>query len=98
MQQQREGAPMADESRLGDLITQWQEQRARGRDVAVTELCRDCPELSAELARRLETVRQGYIADDANFPSTATAFFDPGTGRRPETAWHAGPGAEAKEA
>src|SRR5207245_5461039 len=62
---------------------------------AVTELCRDCPELSAEVARRIETVRQGYVAEDAHFPSTATAFFEAGTGRRPETAWHAPP--EAKE-
>jgi serine/threonine protein kinase len=85
---------MADESRLSDLLTQWQEQRAHGRDVAATELCRDCPELSAELARRIEVVRQGYVAEDANFQSTVTAFFESGTGRRPETAWHVGPAAK----
>jgi serine/threonine protein kinase/tetratricopeptide (TPR) repeat protein len=82
---------MPDESRLSDLVTRWQEQRARGREVAVTELCRDCPELSAELARRIEMVRRGYVTDVADYPSTATAFFEAGTGRRPETAWHAGP-------
>jgi serine/threonine protein kinase/tetratricopeptide (TPR) repeat protein len=87
---------MTDESRLSDLITLWQEERARGHEVAATELCRDCPELSAELARRIEIASRGYVADAADFPSTATAFFEAGTGRRPETAWHVGP--EAKEA
>jgi eukaryotic-like serine/threonine-protein kinase len=88
---------MADESRLSHLLTRWQAERARGHDVAVTELCRDCPELSAELARRIEIARQVDIADVADYPSTATAFFDGGTGRRPETAWHAGPPPEDKE-
>jgi tetratricopeptide (TPR) repeat protein/tRNA A-37 threonylcarbamoyl transferase component Bud32 len=46
------------EDRLDRLLSAWQEQRRQGRDVAAAELCRDCPELLAELGRRLEAARR----------------------------------------
>lgn len=85
---------MADESRVSELMNQWQAERARGRDVPVTELCRDCPELSAELARRIAIARQSRGVEGAVYATTATQFYDGGTGRRPETVWHAGPSPE----
>ncbi len=66
---------MADESRLSDLMTRWQEERARGRDVTVSELCRDCPELTAELARRFADVRQEEVADSPDLVVSKSAIF-----------------------
>jgi serine/threonine protein kinase len=49
---------MTTEERLEDLLLRWQELYDLGRDAPVSELCRDCPELSAELARRIDAVRR----------------------------------------
>jgi serine/threonine protein kinase len=46
------------EERLNDLLLAWQEQHDQGRDVSAAELCRDCPELAGELARRIDVLRQ----------------------------------------
>jgi len=48
----------ADEERLLDLILRWEELRAKGRDVAVEELCREWPSLADELRRRLAILEQ----------------------------------------
>jgi serine/threonine protein kinase len=45
------------EDRLGELLLRWDELRRQGRDVSAGELCADCPELAAELRRRIEVVR-----------------------------------------
>lgn len=37
-----------------DLIVRWEDARTRGEPVALEELCRDCPELLAELRRSVE--------------------------------------------
>ena len=47
-----------DEELLLDLILRWEELRARGREVAVEELCREWPSLEGELRRRLEALEQ----------------------------------------
>ena len=47
-----------DEEVLLDLILRWEELRAKGRDVAVEELCREWPSLADELRRRLAILEQ----------------------------------------
>ena len=46
------------EDRLDHLLSAWQEQQRQGRDVPATELCRDQPELAAELERRIAALRR----------------------------------------
>src|SRR5262245_61001448 len=61
------------EERLQSLLLAWQEQQAQGRDVPAAELCRDCPELAGELARRIEVVRQMNALPRAGAASTRPA-------------------------
>src|SRR5689334_10631168 len=49
---------MADEALLDELLSVWQAEKARGRDLPATVICREQPELAAELSRRIEAVRQ----------------------------------------
>jgi len=49
---------MSDERCLDELLSQWQAEKARGRDLPATELCRDRPDLAAELERHLHALRQ----------------------------------------
>lgn len=46
-----------DENRLADLLLDWEELRERGQDTPASELCRDCPHLIEELARRIGALR-----------------------------------------
>jgi hypothetical protein len=46
------------EERLQSLLLAWQEQQSRGSDMTAAELCRDCPELAEELARRIAVLRR----------------------------------------
>jgi eukaryotic-like serine/threonine-protein kinase len=48
---------MPDDPRLQQLLQDWQDRAARGQDVPAAELCRDCPELAAELERRISILR-----------------------------------------
>ena len=41
------------ESRLLDLVVEWEDRRAAGRTVSPEDLCRDCPELLEELRKVL---------------------------------------------
>lgn len=47
-----------DEERLDDLLLRWEELHEAGETVDAATLCRDCPELSAELQRRIEALRR----------------------------------------
>ncbi len=49
---------MNEPTEVDNLLSLWEQERARGRDLAATELCRDRPELAAELERRLRALRQ----------------------------------------
>jgi hypothetical protein len=49
---------MSDEAALDELLLLWQQEKARGRDLPATAICRERPELAAELGRRIEAVRQ----------------------------------------
>jgi hypothetical protein len=48
---------MPDETALAELLSMWEQEAAGGHDVPAAELCRDRPELAAELQRRIEAVR-----------------------------------------
>ena len=47
---------MNQESRLLDLVVEWEERRAAGEAVSPEDLCRDCPELLEELRVRLQAM------------------------------------------
>jgi tRNA A-37 threonylcarbamoyl transferase component Bud32 len=49
---------MSDEAALDGLLSLWQQEKARGRDLPATALCPDRPELAEELSRRIAAVRQ----------------------------------------
>jgi serine/threonine protein kinase/WD40 repeat protein len=59
---------MSAETRLDQLLSQWQERHARGEDVPATHLCRDCPELAPEVERRIRALRQMQQLVDTNDP------------------------------
>jgi tetratricopeptide (TPR) repeat protein/tRNA A-37 threonylcarbamoyl transferase component Bud32 len=48
---------MRDDDLLADLLVRWEEWHDQGRDVPAQELCRDCPHLAGELARRIEALK-----------------------------------------
>jgi serine/threonine protein kinase len=48
---------MADDAVLAELLSRWEREQARGRDVPVAELCRDCPELAPEVEQCLRALR-----------------------------------------
>src|SRR5262249_58524533 len=48
---------MALDPRILELLSRWEEERAQGRTLAPEELCRDCPDLLAEVKRRLEDLQ-----------------------------------------
>jgi tetratricopeptide (TPR) repeat protein len=47
-----------EETRLANLLSMWQAGQQQGQDTPPAELCRDCPELAAELERRIRALRQ----------------------------------------
>src|SRR5262245_52640384 len=49
---------MTADDRLAGLLDEWQQLCAQGRDLPAAALCADCPELAAELERRMEAVRR----------------------------------------
>jgi hypothetical protein len=88
---------MTEDPRLVELLLDWQERYARGRDVPAAELCRDCPELAGELDRRIAVLRhaaglarqvgdQGGEAYCITWPQPAAAETEPegGAGSDPD--------------
>lgn len=45
------------DDRIFDLLEQWALLRRQGKELPVDELCRDCPELSSELHRRIAVLK-----------------------------------------
>ena len=48
----------ADDSRIEELLLQWEDARARGRCLEVADLCPDRPDLAREIARRIAALRR----------------------------------------
>ncbi|MBI2806662.1 MAG: serine/threonine protein kinase [Planctomycetes bacterium] len=46
-----------DEELLADLLVRWEELREQGQDVPALELCQGCPQLTDELARRINALK-----------------------------------------
>src|SRR5690348_17286659 len=42
-----------DDSRIDELLLEWEERRQRGEETSAREICMQCPELEEELARRI---------------------------------------------
>lgn len=57
-------------ARLDDLFRRWADAYAAGRDVAATELCRDCPELTPLLAERIAAAKTAS-GEDTQDPTPA---------------------------
>ncbi len=53
-------------ARLGDLLLRWEESCDKGQEVSAEELCADCPELVAELRRRIQVLKEMDAAMDSN--------------------------------
>src|SRR6516165_6906920 len=58
---------MADDTALNELLSLWEREQARGRDLTVADLCRDCPELAPEVERHIRALRElnGLARGDA---------------------------------
>jgi serine/threonine-protein kinase len=56
-----------DERRLEERLVLWEEARERGETLSAESLCRDCPELTDELKRRIQA-----LGDWAGLESTST--------------------------
>jgi hypothetical protein len=69
------GWAMSEQSRLEELLSLWERQRVQGNDMSAAELCRDQPELLAELERRIAQLRQlGKLVQGVNSPVSLAAL------------------------
>jgi serine/threonine protein kinase len=65
-----------DEERLEDLLLRWEELAEAGQVVSAAELCRDCPELSAELERRIEALKRvAWLTQTSGEPKPSSPSF-----------------------
>jgi eukaryotic-like serine/threonine-protein kinase len=64
---------MSHESRLLDLVVEWEELRSAGQAAKPEELCRDCPELVEELKGCLEAMSGMNAVLEADEPPRAGA-------------------------
>jgi tRNA A-37 threonylcarbamoyl transferase component Bud32 len=88
---------MAESEHLDELLLDWQEAYHRGRDVPAADLCRDCPDLAAELDVRIAAVRHmGRLAAEVRAAGAAVGATQPyqaavGTNSGGETGVEGGP-------
>ena len=60
---------MSDETALGEMLSVWEQEAARGRDLSAAELCGDRPELIPVLEERMQAIRQmNRLAHSAPHP------------------------------
>jgi tRNA A-37 threonylcarbamoyl transferase component Bud32 len=60
---------MREEASLDELLSLWQQEKARGRDLPAAVLCRDRPEMADELERRITAVRRMGALAQAGGPT-----------------------------
>jgi hypothetical protein len=63
--------PIHQESRVEELLSQWQQRQQRGDDVTAHQLCKDCPELLPVVEPRLRLLRQMQKLAQTNDGSSA---------------------------
>jgi WD40 repeat protein/serine/threonine protein kinase len=65
---------MSTETRVSDLLLQWEERLEQGQPVSLEELCRDCPHLLDELRRRAAALQamNPFVQQPAGVPGTPT--------------------------
>jgi serine/threonine protein kinase len=69
---------MSAEDILQSLLLRWEELTKTGQTVSAEELCRDCPELAAELQRRIDALREmAWLSGLGAPPSKATVLGPP---------------------
>jgi WD40 repeat protein/tRNA A-37 threonylcarbamoyl transferase component Bud32 len=72
------------EDRLNSLLSLWRQRASHENDLSAAELCRDCPELAAELNEHIQALRQmELLMQSGDTPSRAGAMDatrDPATG------------------
>ena len=51
---------MAISDHVSDLLLRWEELRDEGKTVTAEEICRECPDLTAEVRRGIETLEAVY--------------------------------------
>jgi serine/threonine protein kinase len=66
------------EARVDGLVELWENARAKGHDLPVEELCRDCPELIDEVREKIQDL--GSIAWLGSDAAEATLDFEAGPG------------------
>ena len=49
-------SPGPQDDRIDDLLVRWEEKREEGQTASAESLCRDCPDLAEELARRIQAL------------------------------------------
>src|SRR5262245_16582699 len=72
-----------DDVRLSDLLYRWAEAARQGRNLSAEDLCRDCPDLTDELRRRIAAVqganRFALISRRSDLPPADGLITSPGT-------------------
>jgi eukaryotic-like serine/threonine-protein kinase len=51
---------MSVSDQIGELLLRWEELREQGQNPSAADLCHDCPELAAELDRRMQALQAMY--------------------------------------
>jgi len=64
---------MSNEAQLDELLYRWEELAGHGQRTTPEELCADCPELAAELARRVQALEDMESVFDTSTCHTNTA-------------------------
>ena len=64
---------------VGELLLRWEELRDEGKSVPVEELCRDCPELTDVIRRRIQALEAVYRVPNGTGASGALSSDDDST-------------------
>src|SRR4051812_29330070 len=63
-----QGLGMEDDARLEDLLLRWEELAQAGQPVSASELCRECPQLTEELERRIQALQRMQWVSEVSRP------------------------------
>jgi serine/threonine protein kinase len=75
----KEKISMIQLDQLDDLLDQWEESREQGQELSAEELCRECPELTQQVAQQIQKLRrsdwlcESHDDDDVDFLSIPPA-------------------------